>query len=395
MDEKSAEHDCGHGCAGDAECQGGDQRGSGVGIVRGLGGGHTFRLAISPCLGSFRSSARLVVGHERRHRTAGTGKNADPDTDERGAYPGLPEASHARQGLPDRFGAELAAVHTIGLQRCLEQVDHRWQGIEADEQDDDVDAVEDLQLAESVAIAAKDGIGADHRDEHAEAGADEPLERVSSQKKDDARKAEDGDPEHLGRAEQQRYLGEWRGEQHQREGAGDTADGRRDDRYLQGKAAFALLRHGVAVEGGGDSGRRAGNAQEHGRNSATIHRTIVDARHQAEGDQRFETEGEGNEHRDRHRGAEAGHGADDNAGDDTDDDSSEVGEAKDARQCVEKIGVHGFLTSARGFRTGSPVPSRNRRSDRSRRRRSPSPVPDRTARGSRKERPRAERKSPC
>ena len=151
-----------------------------------------------------------------------------------------------------------------------------------------------------------------------------PLTGLPPSRKMMLGEAEHGDPEYLGRAEEQRHLGQRRRQQHQREGAGDAAEGRRHDRDLKREAALALLRHRIAVEGRRDGRRRAGNAQQNGGDRAAIHGAVVDARHQAEGDERLQPEGEGHQNRNRHRGAEARHGADDDARDHADDDGGEV-----------------------------------------------------------------------
>ena len=80
------------------------------------------------------------------------------------------KAFHPRQGLPDLLGAQFGIVDPVGLERRLKKVDHRRQGIVADQEDHDVGAGEDLELAEGEAVIAKDRVRPDDRHKHPETG---------------------------------------------------------------------------------------------------------------------------------------------------------------------------------------------------------------------------------
>lgn len=71
--------------------------------------------------------------------------------------------------------------------------------------------------------------------------------------------------------------------------------------------------HGVAVEGGAEGGRRAGDVQQNGADQAAGHAAHHQAHDQGDADVGLQSIGDGDEQGDGHRAAQAGDRAEDNA----------------------------------------------------------------------------------
>ena len=120
-------------------------------------------------------------------------------------------------------------------------------------------------------------------------------------------------PEILEGRERQRDLGERRRQDHQRQRAGDAADGREPDAGAERELGLALAGHGVGFVGIGRGGRRAGDAQQRAGDVAGEDRHRGRRHDGRDRRDRREIEGDGHQQRGRHRGGEARQRADDEA----------------------------------------------------------------------------------
>jgi hypothetical protein len=101
--------------------------------------------------------------------------------------------------------------------------------------------------------------------------------------------------------------------QHQTEGAEQATPHRSPHAEPNGPAGLTVAGHGKAVEGRGNGGRRAWNADQTTGNEPARRAADIDAGHGREPGQRIEPVGEGQDHdhghRDRHAGQRAAHHA--------------------------------------------------------------------------------------
>ena len=148
-----AEHDGGRAGAGDAERHHRDERADGAGVVRRFWGRQPYDFAFTELLGLLRPLLLVVVGHESRYRTAGSGKDADEKSDGRLAQNRRQAALELSHCDPDaaEFGLYLDGRLRLNRLHILEDL---AQAVDADDDDDDVDAGLESREAEGEAYRA-------------------------------------------------------------------------------------------------------------------------------------------------------------------------------------------------------------------------------------------------
>ena len=135
--------------------------------------------------------------------------------------------------------------------------------------------------------------------------------------------AHDHEREILGRAEDQRELGERGAERRDDEGRHGAGEERADGRDAERHAGAALAGHLVAVERGDHGGRLAGNVDQDRRGRAAVLGAVVDAGQHDQRAGRIEPEGDRQQHGDGGDRPDAGQHADQRA-----DEAAEEGEAE-------------------------------------------------------------------
>ena len=175
LDHKGAHEHGGDGVAGDAQCQHGDQRAAGDGVVGGLGVGDGFPGAVAEGFRVLGEDFTLVIGQPGGGVAAGAGDDADDDADEGGADIGDGVADQVLEGKP-------LVPHLLHLlpmdDALLVGADHGYDlrhGIEADEGRHQGNAGEQLGDLEGEPGQAHDGVRADEGQRQAEHAAHETL----------------------------------------------------------------------------------------------------------------------------------------------------------------------------------------------------------------------------
>ena len=299
VDGQRAEHQRRDHVAGDAKRQRRDHRGGIVGIVAAFRRRHALRIALAEARRVIRGILGRIVTEEGRDIAARAGQDADADADARGAQPGGQQAAHLA-GLEGYVG-QLQLCRRQPLEIGLfGQLQHGRQRVEPHQHHDQVEPAQKPGLAEGEPCLPREVVDPQGADQEPQHRGHDALDRVGADHDADRGHAEDRDPEVLGRTEEQRHACQKRSDGHQGDGAGDAAHGRRPAGDLQGLGGFALVGHREAVEGGGDRGGRAGNAQQDRRDRAAIHRSVVDARHHGERHQRVHRIGQRQQKRDGH-----------------------------------------------------------------------------------------------
>ena len=177
---------------------------------------------------------------------------------------------------------------------------HLRHGEDADQRRDRLDAAEQVGDAEGEARHAARVLDADAGDQQAEnmpAIAFTGEERATSVAHIRPRKRQ---PEIFEGRERQRDLGERRRQDHQRERAGDAADGGEPDAGAEREFGLALARHGVGFVGIGRGGGRAGDAQQRAGNVAGEDRHRGGRHDGGDRGDRREIEGDRDQQRRRH-----------------------------------------------------------------------------------------------
>ena len=185
---------------------------------------------------------------------------------------------------------------------------------EADHGNDVVHAGVQIQDVEGKAGGGRHGVHAHGAQKDPQRGGQQAPENGLGAQAARHHHAHDPQKQVVNGGEVQGELGDDRGEQGQHQ---DTDEGTNDGLGggdAHGHAGVALFRQGIAVQGGGHSGRCAGDVQQDGRAGAAIHRAHEDADHQGQGRMGLPAEGKGHQQGDRHGGRQAGDGADVHAG---------------------------------------------------------------------------------
>ena len=174
--------------------------------------------------------------------------------------------------------------------------------------------------------------------------AGEHLEGRFPSHADEAAEGQKLDREELGRPELQREAGDDRRQEGQHEDGEEGADEGGGEGGRERLVGLALLRHGMAVEGGRDRPRLAGNVEQDRGDGAAEQRAPVDRRQHDDRRGRRHREGERQQDGDAVGAAEAGQHADQHAERDADehvDDVHRVGEDAEAEdQGAEGIRDH-------------------------------------------------------
>jgi hypothetical protein len=231
------------------------------GVGRGLRGDHARDLALAERLGPARQAPSEAVGHERG-RGGAAGRDAHPAADQAAAQVGQPVARHAGPGGQDHAQGEPRAL-ALERQPLLHGQQDLADAEQADHRHQEVEALEQLHRAEGEPELAGDRIQAHRRQREAQHHRAQDLGRRLLAHADEAAEGQELHGEELGRAEPQGEPGEVGGEEgdHQEGEQGADEGGEGADQCLAGPA---LLRHGIAVEGGGDRPGLARDVEQDG-----------------------------------------------------------------------------------------------------------------------------------
>ena len=180
------------------------------------------------------------------------------------------------------------------------------------------------------------------------------LQDRAARQHDGEDEAHDHQREILGRAEDQRQLGQRRAERGDDEGRDRAGEERADGRDAERHAGAALPGHLVAVERRDDRGRLAGDVDQDRRGRAAVLRAVIDAGEHDERAGRIEAEGDRQQHRDGRDRPDARQHADQRA-----DEAAEEGEAEVLQRQRD--------ARSRGCRLEKRSPIRSSRCDRRRR----------------------------
>ena len=223
-----------------------------------------------------------------------------------------------------------ALVDLQRLQRSgrllLHEVDELGHAEEADDDDQEVDAGEDVGNAEGVAGNARIGVDADRGEHQADDGGEQRLHRVGADQRGERGEGEDHQRHIVRRREVDRVGGERRAEEaHQDDGEG-AADEGRDGRQGERLAGLAVAGHRIAVQRRHHRAGVAGHVEQDRRDAAAIFGAVIDAGEQDDRRFRLEAEavGDRQEDRDAVDRADAGQGADQRAGETAGEHEEEV-----------------------------------------------------------------------
>ena len=221
------------------------------------------------------------------------------DADEVGA-PGLSVQREARE-----FHARRAADDAlpVRLARLVEQFAHREQ---ADHDEDDRHALQQVRVAVGEAPDAGHRVGADGRDHQADERGDHPLGERALRDRGDHREPEHAERGVGGRLEGERELRQRLRQEDEEEEAGHAADEARHERDAERLAREALLLHLVAVDEGRGRVAGAGRADQDRRDRAAVLRADIGRDQEDEGRDRVHRVGEGQEQRHHDGGRQAG-----------------------------------------------------------------------------------------
>ena len=171
----------------------------------------------------------LVIGEPRRRIAAGSRDQTDEDADDAGTQAvgqQILEFAPARQHPVTDVGDAL-----LGVVVPLDDQAHRLRNREeADQGDGEVDAAEEVEIAEGEARRAGRQIHPDHRQKKTQRARHQAENRRSLRQRADDGDAENGDGEDLDRAEIEDDLAEQRCDCQKRHGRHDAADQRRGER---------------------------------------------------------------------------------------------------------------------------------------------------------------------
>ena len=311
VDDEPAHEHGGHGFAGDAERQRGDERTAGDGVVGGFGTGHAFDGALAELVLMLGEAPGLVVAHETGDGRPRAGQDADDVPDE-------PRADDRRGNLLDlRLGdAELVLeVRGVGaLDDLLFREDqHLRHGKEADEGAGRVDPVVERALAEHEARHAFHGVHADGGQEQAQNAGHEPLEDGPRGHPRDDGQPEEGKPKVFRALELHGELGEDRREEVERQAAQEAAAEGGEAGHRQRLGRLPAQGQLVAFDGRRRGSRGAGGMDEDGADGAAENGPAVDAAEHDEPRGGVHAEGDGQKQRHAHGGGKAGEAADGHA----------------------------------------------------------------------------------
>ena len=184
---------------------------------------------------------------------------------------------------------------------------------QADHRDQEIDAAQQFVGAEGHAQLAGHGVHADAGEQQAERHRDHGLVLGFAPEADERTEGQEIDREELRRPEFERERRDQRRQEGDQQHRDQRADEGRGERRGQRFGRPALLRHRIAVEGGGDRPRFAGDVEQDRGDGAAEQRAPVDAGQHHDGRGRIHREGQRQQDRDPVRAAEPRQHADENA----------------------------------------------------------------------------------
>jgi hypothetical protein len=174
----------------------------------------------------------------------------------------------------------------------LEIAQHLGEAEHAHRQHGEVDAVGERREAEGHALLAGLEVGADGREQQAQHDHAEGLQDRAARQHDREAQTHHHQRKILGRAEQQRELGQRRAERGDDDGGNAAGEEGAERRRAERDAGAALLGHLVAVQRGDDRGRLAGDVHQDGRRRAAVLGAVIDAGEHDQRAHRIEPEGD-------------------------------------------------------------------------------------------------------
>ncbi|MPL80556.1 hypothetical protein SDC9_26457 [bioreactor metagenome] len=327
------------------------QRATGGSVVARLGGGDAARVALA--------EGALAVDELLLHRIAEEGPERGPCPRQHPRDEAQNRAAqHRRRGLHQRLrrGRETADHHRLVRRvavavAVLEEDEDLGQRKEADDRDEEVDAVIEMHLAEGEARHAGLGVDADHGKAKAKRGGKGGFRLVRGADAAERGEGQREEGEILVRPEQERDLHQLRGEQDQPPGGEERADEGGDARQRQRLAGAAGLGHRIAVETGHHRRLVARDVEQDRADAPAIHRPVIDRGQQDQRRRGAKAEGEGerNEDRDAVRGPKPRQRAHDRAKRRAEKGERQILPGDRDRETVGKVGkrVHDLSSEAK------------------------------------------------
>ena len=204
-------------------------------------------------------------------------------------------------------------MNTVEAQPFFHGLQQLAKAEEADDGDQEADALDEFRIAKSQAHVAGDAVHADRGKGKAEHHRDDGLERRGAAHADEAGKGQEINGEILRRTEFQGKAGHPTGEQGDHDNAEQRACTGGHEGQGQRVRGFTFLGQWIAVEGRGHRRRFAGDVEQDRRRRAAKQRTPVHAGEQDDGGNRIHGEGQGQEQRYPVGRAQAGEHTDQNA----------------------------------------------------------------------------------
>ena len=311
LNDQSAHEHGGHGLAGDAQRQHGDQGAAGHGVVGCLRACYALDGAFSELLFVMGELPGGIIAQEAGDGCARAGKNADQVADDPGAEDGGGDPLDLLTAQGDLV-AELGCLCPL-LDFLLRQNQHLRHGEQTDQGAGGVDALIQRGLSEHEPLSALHGVHADGGQQQAQRTGDQALQQGLGRHARDNGQAEDRKPEIFRRSEFHGQLRQQRSEKVQRDAGEQTAAEGGEAGHGQRLARLPLQGELVALNGGGGRGGGARRVDQNGGDGAAEDRAAVDG---AQHDQsRFRGHGKchGQQQRNAHGGGQAWQTADDDA----------------------------------------------------------------------------------
>jgi hypothetical protein len=277
-----------------------------------------------------------AVAHERGGRGAG-GRDSHPAPDHARAQRSHPVARQLGPGLQHDLGIDAGGA-AFEAQALLHGEQDLADAEQADDGDEEIEAVQQLGKSERQAQLPGDVVEPDGSKGESDHHRRDGLERRLFAHADEAAEGEEVDGEFFRRPELQREPC------HQRRHQGDDDDGEQgaDEGRREGSrqrfAGAAVLRHGMAVEGGRHRPGLARNVEQDRRDGAAEQCAPVDARQHDDGRRRRHGKRQRQQDGDAVGPAEAGQHANDHPEQDADHHQQHVEGLDDDGKPVEQIG---------------------------------------------------------
>ena len=276
---------------------------------------------------------------------AGGGDGADDGALNRGDHSGdyqllglLSGGKHPAQGQVDLPCLQLLLLLLLAV--GVDLIEYLTDAEHADHHGDEGDAAQQGGLPKGKPFHTQDGVQAHAGQQDARGPQNQALEHIAAGHSHHHGQAEQSQHTVLRRIEGDGKLGDGGGEQNQADRGEKSADKGIDHIDAQGQTALALAIQGVAVEGLGDRGRRAGGIHQDGGDAAGEDGRVPQAHQHGKAVSRVEPEGDRGHNGDAHGGRQAGQRADGRS----DDDAN--GQEKDHRGLQAQLqGAHPYFSS--------------------------------------------------